>query len=110
MNKIIHKYYDKENGGKEHHSIIINRNEGITQLIESCDDRFIRIWNFHLRKLIKKIYCNDYLNYIYLWDNQYGFVWCDNKIIKLVNLKKGQVIKDLSSHNNYALLLKNKLS
>ena len=58
---------------------------------------------FSFSNIIKKINCNDYLNCIWLWDNEHAFVGCDNKIIKLVNLKSGKIIKDLFGHNKYIL-------
>ena len=87
----------------ENHYMKIVNNEKIVKLIVSCGDDYIRIWDFHLGILLKKIDCNDYLNCICLWNNKYAFVGCDNKIIKLVNLKKGKIIKDLIGHNNYVL-------
>ena len=81
----------------------MDNSENIVKLVVSCGDRYIRIWDFHKGILLKKIFCNDYLNCICLWDNEYAFVGCDKKIIKLVNLKTGEIIKDLIGHNNYVL-------
>ena len=52
-NKIYHEYND--NSMTSHCSVIINDNEEIIKLIESCWDWNIRIWNFHSGKLLKKI-------------------------------------------------------
>ena len=51
-NKIYHKYYDNYN--KNHYSITINNSNEIVNIIDSCKDVFIRIWNFHTGKLINK--------------------------------------------------------
>jgi len=40
------------------------------------------------------------LNGICLWSNEYLFVGCNDKTIKLIQLKKGIIIKDLVGHNN----------
>ena len=104
-NEIYHKYnYDSEYD--EIHSMKIDNSEQIVKLIVASGDGYIRIWDFNLGILLKKINCNDYLNCICLWDNEYAFVGCDNKIIKLVNLKTGKIIKDLFGHNNYVLDIK----
>ena len=103
-NEIYHKY--KINSNKEIHSIRIYDDEEKTKLIESGGDGFVRIWDFHLGKLITKINCNNFLNCICLWDTEYAFVGCDNKLIKLVNLKNGIIIKNLVAHHNYVLDIK----
>ena len=99
-NKIYHKYNDNDN--KDHHSIVINNNEIIIKLIESSVDGHIRIWNFHSGELLNKIKVGNYnyLNGICLWSNEYLFVGCNDKTIKLIQLKKGIIIKDLIGHNN----------
>ena len=104
-NKIYHIYKTKSTKD-EIHSIKINNNEKIIKLLASCGDGYVRVWNFHSGGLMKKINCKDYLNCICLWDNEYVFVGCDNKLIKLVNLKTGEVIFDIISHNNYILDIK----
>ena len=85
-NEIYHKY-NNNSTNDENHSMKIDNSENIVKLIVSCGDGYIRIWDFHEGILLKKIFCNDYLNCICLWDNEYAFVGCDKKIIKLVNLK-----------------------
>ena len=101
-NKIYHKYSYNSNYD-EIHSMKIDNTENIVKLIAACGDGNIRIWDFHLGILLNQINCNSYLNSICLWDNEYAFVGCDNKMIKLVNLKTGEIIKDLIGHNNYIL-------
>ena len=66
----------------------------------------IKINYFHLAELIKSINCNDYLNCLCIWDDEYIFVGCDKKLIKLVNLKSGEIIKELTGHNNYLMDIK----
>lgn len=104
-NKKYHIYKTKSTND-EIHSIKINSNEEIIKLLASCGDGFIRVWNFHSGGLLNKINCKDYLNCICLWNDEYVFVGCDNKLIKLVNLKNGEVIFDIISHNNYILDIK----
>ena len=72
-NDIYIKYYD--NDDEIHNSIIINDKEEIIKLIESSEDGYIRIWNFHSGELIKKIKANKMCYGIALWNNGYIFVW-----------------------------------
>ena len=103
-NKLYHIY--KEKNYQETHSVKIIEDNGIIKLIESCGDGYIRIWNFHKGNLIKKINCFDYLNCICLWNNEYAFVGCDQKIIKLINLNNGYIIRYLNGHTNNVIDIK----
>jgi WD40 repeat protein len=92
-NTIFHKYFDVQND-KFHSDIIIFKEDNITKLIESCNDGFIRIWNFHSCLLLNKINLENYDKCQYclcLWDDSYLFVGCINKII-LINYKKNQIL------------------
>ena len=85
----------------------MNDNEQIIKLIESCYDGNIRIWNFHSGELIKKIkVSDDYLSGICLWNNEYLFVGCFDKTIKLIEMKKGIIVKSLKGHQNRVLTIK----
>ena len=104
-NNIYHKYYDKN--FKEHSSLIIKFTEKETELIESCEDGNLRIWNFHTGNLIKmiKIY-NGSLYGICLWNKECIFVCCKDKTIKLVNLNSGKILNNLIGHNTRVLSIK----
>ena len=105
-NKLYHKYYDNLNEG--HSSSIINKNNNLIQLIESCIDGTIRIWDFHTGILLNKIkISND--NYLYglcLWNNKHLFVGCGDKTIKLIDLENNVVIRSLSGYKNGVLTIK----
>ena len=62
------------------------------ELIESCVDGFLRIWNFHRGKLLYKIDTTvDNFKGIFgicLWNEKYLFIGCNNSEIKLIDLKK----------------------
>ena len=111
-NEIYHKYYDKNNinDNNSHFIVIIykTKNKEKVKLIESCDDGIIRIWDFHSCELLNKIKINDGNLYgMCLWNNNFLFVGCSNKTIKLLNIKNGKIIKDLKGHNNDILTIKN---
>ena len=102
-NKIKHIYDDKTD--KEDHSKIIvwpleyndnNKNE-IYKLIETCDDGFIRVWNFDTGILLKKIQFENklYLYGICLLNNDYLFVGCSDFTIKVIDLNEGKVVYQL---------------
>ena len=105
-NKIYHKYSGDDN--KRHCSIIIKNINGEIRMIESSFDGHIRIWDFHSAILIKKIKItdNNWLLGICLWDDDYLFVGCGDKTIKLVNLKNYTIINNISGNRNKIITLK----
>ena len=98
-NREYHTYSDlnKYLMPEYHNCLIINKKE---EMIESCNDGKIRIWNFHSGVLIKTIRVADYyqLKYFCLWDDDYIFVGSVNTI-KIVELRTKKVIGDLNGHN-----------
>ena len=104
--KIYHKYQDYNNKDSHSHIIINNINE-VLELIESSFDGNIRIWNFHSGELIKRIKVSqDWLFSICLFNNDYLIVGCGDKNIKLIDIKKEKVIKNLKGHNNHIICIK----
>ena len=104
-NKIYHKYNINDN--RSHNNIIINDKEEIIKLLECSYDGDIKIWNFHSGELLNKliiIYNNLYG--ICLWDNEYLFIGCEDGSIKLLNIKKGKIIKNLIGHKKRVLNIK----
>ena len=98
-NDVYHKYNDKNN--KFRFSIIINEDKEIIKLIESCWDGNIRLWNFHTGVLLLKIKISDKkVNDICLWNNENLFVGCEDGKIRLVELKTGKIIKELTGHHS----------
>ena len=103
-NKIYHIYKDK--GNISHNSIVVNQNEEIIKLIESCEDGKIRIWNFHTGTLLNKIKINDSRLYgICLWNNDYLFIGGTNGII-LLELNNGTILENLTEKNNCVVTIK----
>ena len=103
--KLYHKYFD--NYISYHCSIIVNDKEKVVKLIESSTDGHIRIWNFHSPELLNKIKINN--NWLYgicLLSEKYLFVGCTNNIIKLIDIEKGKIIKDLIGHNSRIICIK----
>ena len=49
---------------------------------------------------------NEYIFGICLWDEDYLFVGCKDKIIKLIDLNNGIIIKDLYGHKNNVIAVK----
>ena len=104
-NNLYHKYYDKDNYG--HLSLTINDNDKDIKLIESSCDGYIRIWNFDSGILINKLkISNDKLFGICLWDNNYLFVGCKDKTIKLIDIQNNKIISSLIGHNDFVISIK----
>ena len=106
-NKLYHKYYDNE---KDDHcnTIIFEKNE-LIQMIESNSNGCIRIWNFHSGEILKKISIKivDYKTFsICLWNYDYLFVSCEDKSIKLVELKNGNIVNNLCESSEIILTIK----
>ena len=98
-NKLYKKYY--ENNNYFHKTVFITSNKGIVKLIESCEDRNIRIWNFHSDLLLKRIRVNQSIKDFCLWNYNSIFVRAKlfsekinykEKTIKLADLKNGKII------------------
>ena len=104
-NQLYHKYCNNDNKG--HFSIIINNINEELKLIESSCDGNIRIWDFHSGILLKRInISNSGLNGISLWNEDYLFIGCDDKKIKILDLKEMKIIKNLIGHNNEVITIK----
>ena len=90
-----------------HISAIINDKGDKTNLIESCLDGKIRIWDFHSGELLNKIIVSDLSLYgICLWNNNYLMVGCEDKNIKIIDLEKEKVIAELTGHNNKVTMIR----
>ena len=105
-NAVYKKYYDSDIRG--HFSIIIDDDDkDEVKIIESSCDTYIRIWDFHLGSLLKKIKIFDSRIYgICLWSKEYLYVGCESMKIRLIELKTGKNIYNLSGHNGLILTLK----
>ncbi len=103
---IIYKIYT-DNNYSGHYNIIIHKIKDIYQLIDSSGDGYIRIWDFHSSKLIKKFYIDDNRLYgICLWNNNYIFIGCLDKTIKIMDLNKEKIVKTLKGHKRFVLTMK----
>ena len=98
-NKIYHKYYDKDYFESCLNAEIYN-SEKEAKLIVPCNDGIIRIWNFHEKKLLKKIkVLNGFLCSFCLWNEEYLFIRGKDNGIKLINIEKGNVFIILQHKN-----------
>ena len=96
-NKIYHKYIESGiNNYHNHASLLINNKESMIKLIETCNDGIIRIWNFHSKLLLHKIkVCDGAMCGLCLWNNDFLYVGCLNKTIRLIQIKNGIIVKNL---------------
>ena len=107
-NIIYHVYNDNNDKDNSLHiSVIINDKGDKTNLIESCQDGKIRIWDFHSGVLLYKIIVSDLSLYgICLWNNNYLMVGCEDKSIKIIDLDKEKVIAELKGHENKVTMIR----
>ena len=104
-NDTYKKYSDHDNNGSC--CIIINKSKEDIIIIESSFDGNLRIWNFHSKELLKRIkISNECLRELCIWNNDYIFIGCDDKTIKIIEIKNGEIIKELKGHINEVMYLK----
>ena len=104
-NELYHIY--GENDLEDHCSIIINSHKEIIKMIESSGDGSIRIWNFHTGELLNHITATKKRLFgMCLWNNEYLFVGCEDKTIKLIEIKSGDIINNLIGKNKVVLTIK----
>jgi len=101
-NKIYHKYIEFSNElfNNDHNSFIVTKDKNFVKIIESCEDGFVRIWDFHNGKLLNKIEIKDKKLYgICLWNDNFLLVGSDDeeKSLKLIELKKNFVINNIKT-------------
>ena len=107
-NILYQKYIDiKHKDINSYHSIIVKKIKEMVKLFASCEDGNIKIWNFHSGFLLNKIKINNEgLTGISLWNDNYLFVGGDDKLIQLIDINNGIVLKKLSGHENIVLTIK----
>ena len=106
---LYHSYNDNDNNNNYlyTYSVIIKNNNKIINLIESCSDGNIRIFNFHSGLLLNKIKIkNSRLYGMCLWNDNYLFVGCEDHTIKIINLKEGLIDESLNSHTGEVFTIK----
>ena len=97
----------KMNFDDYHYNYTINDFDNICQLIDSGDDGYIRIWNFHEGNLIKKIEIDkNCILSLCLWNSDYLFASSEDHLIKLIDLQAGIVIKNIIGHVDIVCTIK----
>ena len=100
-NKIYKKFEDNDINNKYFlyfYSIVVNERKGLIELIASCEDGNLRIWNFASGLLIKKIKVSDYkIISICLYNNEYILVGTLDYAIKLIQINNFEIIKELKN-------------
>lgn len=99
-NKLYFEYKDKSNCHSNHTNLIINKKDNITRLIESSIYGYIRIWNFHTNVLLRKIISQTPIYSICLWNDEYLFIGCSKKLIRLLEIETESFKKDIISNND----------
>ena len=103
--EVYRKYSEKNKSCSG--SFVIKNNENIIKLIDSSADGYIRIYNFHSGEFLSKIKVIDKFLYgLCLWNNNFIFVGCGDKTIKLIDLDSEKVVDSLNGHKNSVLTIK----
>ena len=96
--KEYHKYCDTDSDKDLYHiSVITYVNKGKLELIDSCKDGKIRIWDFHKNNLINKIVFDGIIpTSLCIWNDQYLFFGTEEKGIKLIDISKNNLCNTLN--------------
>ena len=90
-NELYHVYSDTNN--KELYCYTIIHKNNVINLISSCYDGNIRIFNFHSGNLIKKLKVHNQIIFeICLWKNDFLFVGCGDNKIRIIDLENELII------------------
>lgn len=102
--------YSFDNNSGSHCSCAINENinNNIVKLIDLCyGSDEIYIWNFHTGELFNKIITNGIGSIsCCLWDENYFFVGCRDRTIKLFKISKKEPIQSFKGHKNWVSCIK----
>ena len=105
---ILYKDNNYQLDKNEHISLLMDcYDEKLIKLIESSNDGYIRIWNFHSALLLNKIeISNQGLNGLCFIQEDYIFVACEDKTIKLIEINEGKILTSLKGHNKEVITIK----
>lgn len=104
-NELFHEYSDTNNNELYCYYTLFNDKD--VNLITSCYDGNIRIFNFFSGILINKIKIDNHILFeICLWEDNYLFIGTGDNNIKLIDLKNKRIIKNLSGHMNAVVNVK----
>ena len=99
-NKLYHKYNQK-NFNNSYYCFIIKYIKNVLKIIGSCFDGYIRIWDFDTGDILKIIYAEHKgLIGICDWDENFLFCGTNDKILKIIDLNKGLVLKKFKGLND----------
>jgi len=109
--KLYKKYmYSYDDTSGSHSSCVINdkNSDNIIKLIDICyGNDNIYVWNFHTGDLLNIINTDGIgLVSCCIWDENYFFVGCRDRTIKLINISQKEVIKNLKGHKNWISCIK----
>ena len=108
-NTLYHIYEENTKEKFIHGNVIIDDKSlnNIVRLIETCNDGYVRIWDFHLAILLNKIkICEEGIKSICLWDKNHLFVGCDDSTIKFLDIDNNEIIHTLYGHKQRVCCLK----
>ena len=100
LNEVYHIYNLNNDNNSYHHNLIIYEDGGTVNIIDLFFGKIL-IWNFHSGELLRTIEIKDNsMNSFCLWKNEYIFICCLDKSIKLMEFKTGAIIRELQNDSN----------
>ena len=103
---IYNKYHDKSSNSL-HMNFIISCKEKEVDLIESDTFGYVRIWDFNMGTILKKLFIEKKMRLrgICLWNYKYLFIGAEDKKIKLIDLENDEEIDNIKC-NDYICTIK----
>ena len=107
--KILYRTYETSRATNHKTACVLKDNKNIEKIFFPCNEGYLLIFNFHTGEMINKIICgndDDNLVGFCFWNENYIFTGGKNKILKLVDINKGQLIKEFKEHKRIICSMK----
>ena len=107
--RILYHTYETIQSTNHKTAHIFKDSKNIVKIFFPCKEGYLLIFNFHTGEMINKIFCgndNDNLIGFCFWNENFIFTGGKNKILKLVDLNKGEIIKEFKEHKQLICSMK----
>ena len=107
--KSLYRSYETINSTNHKTVQIFSDKKKLVKIFFPCKEGYILIFNFHSGEMINKIFCgnnNDILIGFCLWNENFAFTGGKNKVLKLIDINKGEIIEEFKEHKQWICSIK----